>query len=126
MNFSLGTNPSQSEISEAINYLLGNLGSDNAQYNPVTGLITQNGVVIGYLYRYLWLKYATSFNGATGFSDVPTNATYYGLRNTNSDIESLNPSDYVWYPNSFGVTDYFWYLVTGGRTITLFFGPSTP
>ena len=126
MDFALKNNPSPSEISDAINYLLGNLGSSSAQYNPVTGTITQNGVVIGYLYRYLWLKYATSFNGTTGFSDSPTNATYYGLWNTNSDTESLNPADYIWYPNSFGATDFFWYLVTGGRTLTTFFGPTTP
>lgn len=126
MNFALGNNPNPSEISDAINYLLGNLGSNNAQYDPVTGIITQNNVVIGYLFRYLWVKYATSFNGSTGFSDSPTNATYYGLSNSNSPAEVLTPSSYVWYPFNFGTTNFFFYLTTGGRTITMFQGTTIP
>lgn len=119
MDFALSSNPSQSQVADAINYLLGNLGGSSAQYNPVTGTITQNGVVIGYIYRYLWVKYATSFNGTTGFSDSPTNATYYGLANSDSNVELTDPTRYAWTPATFGSTNLLWFLTTGGRKLTI-------
>lgn len=126
MDFNLPSNPPQSQVADAINYLLANLGSTSAQYNSTNGTITQNGVVIGYLYKYLWLKYATSFNGVVGFSDSPTNATYYGLCNKNTNVESTVASNYTWYPATFSTTNFFWYLVTGGRQVTTFIGALSP
>ena len=126
MDFCITPQSSQSAITDAVNYLLANLGSNSAQYNSQTGQITQNGVVIGYLYKYLWVKYATSFDGTTGFSDSPTNATYYGIHNSNSSIESSNPDNYVWTPFSFSTNFFFYYLVTGGRKVTISINPSIP
>ena len=126
MDFALSNKPNTTSIADAVNYLLANLNSNSLIYNSVTGAITSGGVVVGYLYRYLWVKYSTSFNGSTGFSNSPTNATYYGLRNSDTDIESTNPSDYTWTAQTFGTTNYFWYLATGGRTITIFVGTAAP
>ena len=126
MNFNLVPNSSSEERVDAINYLLANLGGNSLIYNQQTGTITSGGVVIGYLYRYLWVKYATSFNGSTGFSDSPTNATYYGLHNTDTITESTNPSDYIWTAANFGTTNYFFYITTGGRSITIFIGTALP
>jgi len=126
MNFNLSADTTKEEIADAINYLLANLGSNSIIYNQQTGQIISGGVVIGYLYRYLWVKYAQSFNGGVGFSDSPTNATYYGLRNSDTSTESTNPSDYVWTAAVFGTTNSFFYLTTGGRQITIFIGVSSP
>jgi hypothetical protein len=126
MNFNIVPNTTKEEISDAINYLLANLSGNSLIYNQTTGQITSGGVVIGYLYRYLWVKYATSFNGATGFSNSPANATYYGLHNTDTTTESNNPSDYIWTAGAFGATNFLFFLTTGGRSVTFFIGTTLP
>jgi hypothetical protein len=126
LNFDLVAKATPDEIVDAINYLLANLGSNSLVYNSSTGQITSGGVVVGYLYRYLWVKYSTSFNGSTGFSDSPTNATYYGLHNSNSNAETANPSDYIWTAANFGTTNYLWYQTTGGNQIAFFVGSTQP
>lgn len=121
MPFALDGQPSLSEITEAINYLLGNL-TVNVTTDPNTGqIIGPGGDVVGYLYKYLMVKYSDSFDGTLNFSNTPTNKAYYGLRNSNSDIESTNPADYIWYEvtGGFGTTKSLWYLTTGGRQIQL-------
>jgi hypothetical protein len=128
MPFFIDSQPSQSEVSEAINYLLSNF-TTGVTSDVNTGQITgSNGVVIGYLYQYLGIKYADSFDGTLNFSDLPTNHQYYGLRNNNSSTESSNPADYIWTQatGGFGVNKYIWYQTTGGRAIQLAVATTAP
>jgi hypothetical protein len=92
MPFALTNNPSQSEVSDAINYLLANFGP-NLAADPDNGQISgPSGVIIAYLYKYIAVKYADSFDGSVNFSNSPTNRLYYGLRNNNDSVESTNPA----------------------------------
>ena len=128
MPFFLDGNPTQGEISEAINYLLANF-SQSVTADPSTGqIIGPGGDVQSYLYKYMYIKYATSFDGSVGFSNVPTGATYYGLRNTDDPTESTNPADYVWtkVTPGFGTTYFLYYLTTGGRSIQFQEATSVP
>jgi hypothetical protein len=128
MPFALTSAPSTSEISEAINYLLGNFGA-NISADPNSGEITgPTGNVIGYLYKYLAVKYADSADGALNFSDSPANRLYYGTRNSNQEIESTNPADYIWkeVAGGFGTTKFLFYKVTGGRQIEFFVDTVSP
>lgn len=128
MPFALDSNPSQSEISEAINYLLANFGS-NLVADNTTGIISgPSGVLVAYLYQYLAVKYADSFDGSVNFSNSPTNREYYGLRNTNSSVESSDYADYIWYKatGGFGTTKFLWYQTSGGRQINFYVGTTAP
>lgn len=115
--FAISSNPSPEEIAAAINYVLANIQTTNTS-NPSTGQITNpTGSVVGYLYQYIFVKYADSFDGTVNFSNSPTGRSYYGLRNSNSNVESTNPADYIWTQvvGGFGSTRFLYYLVTGGR-----------
>ncbi len=128
MPFALDSNPSNIELSDAINYLLGNFGA-NLSADPNTGLITgPTGQTIAYLYKYLSVRYADSADGSLNFSDSPTNRTYYGVRNNNSSVESTNPADYIWQrvAGGFGTTKFLFYKVSGGRQIEFFVGTVAP
>lgn len=119
MPFALDGGASNSEIVEAVNYVLANLSQTTAT-NPVNGQITDaTGQIVGYLYKYIFVKYADSFDGTVNFSDLPTNRGYYGIRNSDSSVESTNPADYVWtqVTGGFGTTKFLWYLTIGGRQI---------
>jgi len=104
--------------------LASNLGvpqtSDNTStYDSVTGEITDvEGNVIGYLYRYISVKYADD-NVGTNLSNVPLNKFYFGIRNSDITTESTNPADYRWYAvdGGFGSSRSLFYKTTGGRTI---------
>ena len=128
MPFLLDGNPTQGEISEAVNYLLSNF-SQNVTADPVTGQITgPTGEGVGYLYKYMYVKYSDSFDGTLNFSDTPTGRAYYGLRNNDSPTESTNPADYSWYQvtGGFGTTKFLYYLTTGGRQIQFSVSTSVP
>lgn len=128
MPFALDSDPSQSEISEAINYLLANFGS-NLVADNTTGIISgPSGVLVAYLYQYLSVKYSDSYDGSVNFSNSPTNRQYYGLRNTNSSVESTDYADYIWYKatGGFGTTKYLWYQTSGGRQINFYVGTTAP
>ena len=129
MPFALMNEPSQSEVSEAINYLLANFGS-NIAADPNTGEISgPSGIVIAYLYRYMAVKYADSFDGSVNFGDSPTNRLYYGLRNSDDSTESTNFADYIWFKvagGGFGTTKFLWYQTNGGRQIDFFIGTAAP
>jgi hypothetical protein len=119
MPFALNANPSPTEISDAINYLLSNF-SNGATIDPVTGqIIAQGGIIVGYLYKYIAVKYADSSDGSVNFSDSPTNRLYFGLRNSDDAAESNNYADYIWYlaAGGFGTTKFLWYQTTGGRQL---------
>jgi hypothetical protein len=120
MPFFLDGDPTPSELSEAVNYLLSNF-SQSVVADPSTGqIVGPAGDVTGYLYKYIAVKYADSFDGTLNFSNTPTNRYYYGVRNTDSSTESTNPSDYVWYhyPAGFSTTLFLWYIIPGGRQIS--------
>ena len=119
MPYALDINPSASEVSEAINYLLNNF-TQGLTSNPNSGEVTgPTGSVVGYLYKYIAIKYADSQDGTVNFSNTPTGRLYYGIRNTNDSTESTNPADYIWnlVTGGFGTTKLLWYAVTGGRQI---------
>lgn len=127
MPFLLDSDPSQGEISEAINYLLNNFSVGNT-IDPVTGVITApTGVVLGYIYQYIAIKYADDQFG-TGFSNSPTNKAYYGINNSNNASESSNAADYIWYQatGGFGTTKFLWYVTTGGRQIQFAVSTTAP
>lgn len=128
MPFLLDGDPTQSEISEAVNYLLSNF-SAGITSDPNTGQITApTAGVIGYLYQYLAVKYSDSFDGSVNFSNSPTGRAYYGLRNSNDAAESSNPTDYIWtkVTGGFGSTKFLWYQTTGGRAIQLAVATAAP
>ena len=128
MPFALDSNPSASEISEAINYILANFGGGNT-VDPVTGqIIAPGGTFVGYIYQYIAVKYADSADGSVNFSNSPTNRSYFGLRNSNDASESTNPADYIWYQASggFGTTKFLWYISTGGRQIQFAVSTTAP
>ena len=120
MPFALDSSPSNIELSDAINYLLANFGA-NLSADPNTGAITgPTGQTIAYLYQYLSIKYADSADGALNFGNSPTNRFYYGIRNSNSSVESTNPADYLWQRVAgagFGTTKFLFYQTNGGRQI---------
>ena len=127
MPFALSSNPSQSEVSDAINYLLCNFGS-NVSIDVNTGIVAGPTGNLGYLYKYLFIKYATASDGSVGFSNVPTGATYFGTRNSNSNTESTNPTDYVWtqVTGGFGTTKFIWYSTNGGRQVNTVVSVGSP
>ena len=128
MPFFLDGNPTQGEVSEAVNYLLSNF-TQNVSADPATGQITgPTGEGVGYLYKYIDVKYSDSFDGTLNFSDSPTNRAYYGLRNDDSSTESTNPADYSWYKvtGGFGTTKLLYYLTTGGRQIQFAVATAVP
>jgi hypothetical protein len=128
MPFALVANPSPSEVSDAINYLLSNF-SNGATIDPVTGqIIAQGGIIVGYLYKYIAVKYADSADGSVNFSDSPTNRLYFGLRNSDDAAESANYADYIWYQaaGGFGTTKFLWYQTTGGRQLQVAVSVSAP
>lgn len=128
MPFLLDGSPTESEISEAVNYLLANFDS-SVSADPNTGVITgPTGGVSGYLYKYMAVKYADSFDGSVNFSNSPTNRLYYGIRNNNDPSESSNFSDYIWnqVTGGFGLTKSLWYISTGGRQIQFAVSVSAP
>jgi hypothetical protein len=128
MPFFLDGNPTQSEVSEAVNYLLSNF-TQNVNADPATGQVSgPTGDVVSYLYKYISVKYADSFDGTVNFSNTPTGRLYYGIRNSDDSTESTNPADYLWtlVAGGFGSTKYLYYITTGGRQIQFAVATSTP
>jgi len=125
MPFFLEPGAGKSDVTEAINYLLANF-TQTQSINPNSGQITSSSGVVGYLYRYLHIKYADSFDGSVNFSDSPTNKTYFGINNSDSSTESTNYADYIWLPFDFSTTNFFYYIVSGGRQFRYYLGPTAP
>lgn len=128
MPFFLDGNPTSSEVSEAVNYLLSNF-TQNVNADPGTGQVSgPTGTVTGYLYKYISVKYADSFDGTVNFSNTPTGRLYYGIRNSDDSTESTNPADYLWtlVAGGFGTTKFLYYITTGGRQIQFAVATSTP
>lgn len=128
MPYFLDGDPSSSEISEAINYLLSNFNTGITS-DPNTGQIKgPTGAIVGYLYKYMAIKYADSFDGSVGFSDSPTNKAYFGIRNNDAAAESSSFTDYIWnkVTGGFGTTKFLWYISTGGRQIQFAISATAP
>lgn len=123
MPFALDGNPSPSEISDAINYILANLSPQTppGQYvvnnNPTTGFISNSvGTLLQYQYRYLDVKYADNTAGLN-FTDNPYGRLYFGIYNTDTVTESTDPNQYTWFQvtGGFGGTKTLWVVTAGGR-----------
>ena len=137
-NFALDVNSSAGDIISSLNYALVNIGSIGANVtvantlvaNTTTGQITNSstGIVVSYLYEFINIRYATSSDGSTGFSTSPTNATYYGVRNSQTSTASSNPADYIWYAaaGGFGTTKFLFYKTYGGYQITFAVATTAP
>lgn len=134
MPFFIDGNPSLSEISEAVNYILGNLNSGTppgaypVSNNPNTGFISNTlGDVIQYQYRYLDIKYADDIDGLN-FSDNPYGRLYFGVRNDDTTTESTNPVDYTWVEvtGGFGISKVLWITTSGGRHATFAVSQEAP
>jgi len=123
MAFAIDGDPSPSEVSGAINYILANLNNGTpptsltVSNNPTTGFISNSvGDIIQYQYRYLDIKYADNTAGLN-FSDNPFGRLYFGIRNDDSSTESTNPVDYTWVQvtGGFGISNVLWITTSGGR-----------
>ena len=134
MPFALDSDPSQTEISDAINYLLSNIGAGipaNAyavSNNPTTGFVSNTaGDVLQYQYRYLDIKYADNATGLN-FSDNPYGRLYFGIANSDQVTESTNSADYTWFAaaGGFGINKVLWIAVTGGRHVTYAVSQAVP
>jgi len=126
MPFLIDGNPSPSEISDAINYILANLSPQTppGQYvvnnNPTTGFISNTvGSLLQYQYRYLDVKYADNTAGLN-FTDNPYGRLYFGIYNTDTVTESTDPNQYTWFQvtGGFGATKTLWVVTAGGRHAT--------
>jgi len=128
MTFFLDKNASREELTDAVNYLLANfIESKNININ--SGEITaQTTGISGYLYRYLSIKYADSWDGQVNFSNSPTNRLYYGVYNSDAIIEPTDFTKYLWTKvvGGFGTTKFVWYQVTGGRQIQILVDTARP
>jgi hypothetical protein len=128
MPFFLDGNPTTSEISEAVNYLLNNFNTTYTAESNSGQITGPTGQIVGYLYKYIAIKYADSFDGSVNFSNSPTNRLYYGIRNSNSSVESTNPTDYTWQKvtGGFNVFKFLFYQTSGGRQIDLVVATTNP
>jgi hypothetical protein len=119
---------------EALDYFLyqiylGNAeatSSSTATSTSSTNVSTDPIVGIPYVNRYIHIKYATD-NVGTGLSNVPTNKIYWGIYNSASTTESVNPADYTWYATTgFSTTKFLFYSNLGGRLIKFYTGEVKP
>lgn len=124
----LPTDPVISNIQSNVNYT-----AQNALFaNPNTGEIATVawGNTISYLYRNIHFAYANSIDGSQGFSTTDyANKQFYGVRNTNSQTESTNPTDYVWYQvadGGFSTTKKLWYITIGTNNISITISDTRP
>ena len=122
---------SHDQVLDSVNYLLSNLNqTGNANVvipgnvltaNTVTGIVQTYGSTTlpptWFAYQWVNLRYATSPTGSTGFSTSPTNATYFGIYNSETATPSSNPAAYTWteVAGGFGTTKTIYYSSIGGR-----------
>jgi len=123
-----GNNDLDAFLYEIRDALEENGNSTSTNINTDTGIISApDGSVVGYLYRYLSIKYADDTIG-TNISNSPVGKNYFGVYNTDSSIESLNPADYTWYlvDGGFGFNKLLWVLNQGGRQVTFSISENVP
>jgi len=103
-------------------------GASGLSANSSTGIISDNdGNIVGYIYRYLAIKYADD-NVGTNISDSPTNKSFYGICNSDLSSEPSTPASYTWYQvtGGFGTTKFLWYQAVGGRKVNFAVSPTLP
>ena len=117
------------QMMDALNYALSNLGQsttltgNSVSINTTTGEISQGTNLLSYYYKYLYIAYANTADGSSGFSTtVRTNKLYFGVLNNNSTSPGTinNPSSYQWTEvagGGFGTTYALYYTTIGGRQI---------
>ena len=133
------TDPSQ--LLDATNYLLSNLGPDSFRtggdvgnavtINTQTGVIGQGGTVIGYFYQYLNIAYADSTDGSVNFSTSRfDDAQYFGVYNNAADPspDLNNPARYQWTQITGGLSTnkFVYYSTLGGRQIQFIIATAIP
>ena len=130
------TDPSQ--MMDAVNYALSNLGQsttstgNSVSINTTTGQISQGNNLLSYYYKYLYVAYSNAADGSSGFSTtVYTNKLYFGVLNNNSTSPSTinNPASYQWTEvagGGFGTTYELYYTTIGGRQIGFIVDTSLP
>lgn len=120
------------EVTQAVNSA--GTGDGNIQQDPDSGMITSDGLLLGYLYRYLDVAYATDSNGANfsqAIASLPAGTTpvWQGLRNTMNNLPSSRPADFTWVQiNSTTTSDTLRasYRTVGGRQLDWNFGTTIP
>ena len=144
-NFALTTSSPPEQIIQSLNYALANMNTGTTANvtmngniliaNTTTGqisTISSNGtgtpVGLSYLYGYVDVMYANSATGGSGFSSNCTQATYYGVRNTQSPVLDTNPVDYAWIQvaGGFGSSNGLWYTTQGGGQISFAISTAKP
>jgi len=95
--------------------MVNSLGS--SIYSPPSTLFQWRPMTFRYPERYLAVAYGTSNTGA-GFDFSPAGKTYFGISNQTTTVPSSNPSDYVWYPATFGSSNYLLYCTRGSNAIS--------
>jgi hypothetical protein len=96
-----------------------------SSFSPASSIFNWRPSTFQYIEKYLAVAYATSITG-TGFSLNPTNKTYYGLVNLNSNSVPVDPAEYTWYqanPN-FGTISYLLFTNRSGRKFSFATGPA--
>lgn len=104
--------------------MVNSLGS--SQFSSASSLLRWRPTTFQYSNRYLVVAYSTAVDGSTGFSALPTNATYYGLLNSDNTTFSTNPADYTWYlaSTSFGTSNFLLYANRSNRKFSFATGPA--
>jgi len=89
---------------------------------------TYSGLSSNYfLKKYIQIKYADNEVGLNIGTD-PTNRLYYGVFNSETTTDSVNPADYTWYKvtNGFNGDKFLFYTVTFGRNLNLYIATVAP
>jgi hypothetical protein len=91
-----------------------------SQFSPASIPFGWKPYTFQFTERYLMVAYADTETGG-GFSLTPTNESYFGYVNQDSQTPVTNPSAYTWLPASpsaFGTTNFLLYSNRGSRKFT--------
>ena len=130
----------QSQVIDAVNYAISNLGSQtstlansalvvNASTNAVT--VGSSANIYSYNVQYINIRYANNAVGSDGFTSAPTNSFFYGIQATNDEVPATidNAASYSWKQvagNGFSTTNFLFYACPGGRQITFNIANAAP
>jgi hypothetical protein len=103
-------------------------GVSQSSSTPAPGGYSPSGNLVQYPLRYIHVKFADD-NIGTGITDLPAGKLYFGLYNSSSSTESVNPADYTWLLVSgggMGTTKNFWYRTIGGSYLDYAIASASP
>jgi hypothetical protein len=85
-----------------------------------------SGQPIQFPFQYLYIKFANNYLGS-GISDSSVGKTYWGVANSNSPVESITPTSYIWTEQVGGFIgkDVF-YINLGSRIVRFYIGATPP